>query len=163
MEEERKDAAEDGGGDLMFTSRVVERRLSRASVNFFQLETSMSLGSLALTQTSTRNLVAALDVCEHGLIDSQGKVRDDYIMQRQSVNRPAKLDKIPLLCDLTTSTEITRVDGWVFAMLLVSGFAKMSSKTDELNTINVFPVRDIAFIVVFHIGYVSQLLLSLLL
>ena len=34
------------------------------------------------------------------------------------------------------------MDGWVFAMLLVSGFAKMSSKIDELNTINVFPIAD---------------------
>ena len=34
------------------------------------------------------------------------------------------------------------MDGWVFAMLLVSGFAKMSSKIDELNKINVFPIAD---------------------
>lgn len=105
------------------------RRLSRASIKFFQ------------TQTSIRNLMC-LDGCEHGLIGSDGKVRDEFILQRQSVNRPATLNKIPLLCDLTTSAEITEVDGWVFSMLLVSGFAKMSTKINELNIINVFPIAD---------------------
>ncbi|KAL7455665.1 hypothetical protein ACHAWC_007206 [Mediolabrus comicus] len=135
-----KDSEEDI--DLLITSRPADRRLSRASIKFFQLETStrnLSLGSTA----STRNLVASLgDSSNLGLIDSEGKLRDDYILQRQSVNRPATLNKIPLLCDLTTASDITRVDGWVFAMLLVSGFSKMSSKTDELNTINVFPIAD---------------------
>ncbi len=128
--------------DLLITSRPADRRLSRASIKFFQLETStrnLSLGSTA----STRNLVASLgESSDLGLIDSEGKLRDDYILQRQSVNRPATLKKIPLLCDLTTASDITHVDGWVFAMLLVSGFSKMSSKTDELNTINVFPIAD---------------------
>jgi hypothetical protein len=123
-----------------------KRRLSRASVKFFQTETStrnLSIASAA-TGISTRNLVAglALDGCDHGLIGADGKVRDEYILQRQSVNRPATLNKIPFLCDLTTASTITEVDGWVFTMLLVSGFAKMSSKIGELNTINVFPIAD---------------------
>jgi hypothetical protein len=125
------------------------RRLSRASVKFFQAETSTrnlsiisAASSTATRNISTRNLVACLDGCDHGLIGSDGKVRDEYILQRQSVNRPATLNKIPLLCDLTTSSTITEVDGWVFTMLLVSGFAKISSKIDELNTINVFPIAD---------------------
>jgi len=123
------------------------RRLSRASVKFFQTETStrnLSLGSTTSTAISTRNLVAGLgfDGCDHGLIGSDGKVRDEYILQRQSVNRPGTLKKIPLLCDLKDSSTITEVDGWVFTMLLVSGFAKMSSKIDELNRINVFPIAD---------------------
>lgn len=125
MTDERKYNSNDGHGDLIGGS-TRERRLSRASVKFFQLE------------TSTRNLY-----CEkHGLIDSEGKISDDYILQRQSVNRPATLNTIPLLCDLTTSSKITHVDGWVFTMLFVSGYAKIFSKTDELNTINVFPIAD---------------------
>ena len=58
------------------------RRLSRASVKFFQNETStrnLSLASASsgATGISTRNLVASLtDGCDHGLIDSDGKVRD---------------------------------------------------------------------------------------
>ena len=122
------------------------RRLSGASIRFFQTETSSRRRSLASFGKSgwisTRDLVATLDGCDHGLIGSDGKVRDEYILQRQSVNRPANLTKIPLLCDLTTSSEITDVDGWVFTMLFLSGFAKMSSKIDELNTINVFPIAD---------------------
>jgi len=117
------------------------RRPSRASIKFFQLETSTRNLSIASTG-STRNLVACLDGCDHGLIGSDGKVRDEYILQRQSMNRPATLSKVPLLCDLTTSDTIPEVDGWVFTMLLVSGFAKMSSRINELNTINVFPIAD---------------------
>jgi len=126
------------------------RRLSQASIKFFQIETSTSTRNLSIasatstasTEISTRNLVAFLDGCDHGLIGSDGKIRDEYILQRQSVNRPATLNKIPLLCDLTTSAEITEVDGWVFTMLMVSGFAKISSKVNELNIINVFPIAD---------------------
>lgn len=71
-----------------------------------------------LTQTSTRNLVLGLDGCDHGLIGADGKVRDEYILQRQSVNRPAKLNKIPLLCDLTTASEITEVDGKILYCIM---------------------------------------------
>mmetsp|Transcript_24951 Transcript_24951/g.40423 ORF Transcript_24951/g.40423 Transcript_24951/m.40423 type:complete len:743 (-) Transcript_24951:262-2490(-) len=122
------DSAEDGGGDLMAIARR-DRRLSRASVTFFQDETSIRNFSISSTS-------------DGGLVDSEGRVRDEYILQRQSVNRPTKLNKVPLLCDLTTSSNITNVDGWVLSMLLVSGFAKMSSKINELNAINVFPIAD---------------------
>jgi dihydroxyacetone kinase-like predicted kinase len=127
-EERKEDPTEDGGDDAMKVARR-DRRLSRASVKFFDLETSIR--NLSISSTS-----------EGGLIDSEGKVRDEYILQRQSVNRPTTLNKVPLLCDLTTSSNITNVDGWVFSMLLVSGFAKMSSKINELNAINVFPIAD---------------------
>lgn len=125
------------------------RRPSRASIKFFQTETStrkLSLASAtsAVTGISTRSFARglALDGCDHGLIGADGKIRDEYILQRQSVNRPATLTKIPFLCDLTAASSITEVDGWVFTMLVVSGFAKLSSKINELNTINVFPIAD---------------------
>jgi len=97
------------------------RRISRASFNFFQQET-------------------ALESSDRGLIGRDGKVRDEYIVKRQSVNKPAILKQIPLLADLTT--DITIVDGWVLTQLMLSGFAKMSTKIDELNKINVFPIAD---------------------
>jgi hypothetical protein len=97
-----------------------QRRVSRASFNFFQQETAFE--------------------SEGGLIGRDGKVRDEYIVKRQSVNKPAILKQIPLLADLTT--DIETVDGWVLTQLLVSGFAKMSTKIDELNKINVFPIAD---------------------
>ncbi|KAL3780742.1 hypothetical protein ACHAWO_005529 [Cyclotella atomus] len=84
----------------------------------------------------------ALDGCELGLIGNDGKIRDEYILQHQSVNPPATLTNIPFLCDLMTASSITKVDGWVFTMLLVAGFAKMSSEINELNSINVFPITD---------------------
>lgn len=122
------------------------RRLSLTSLEFFQAETSASVRNLSITSASStasiRNRMACLDGCDHGLIGSDGKVRDEYIIQRQSINRPATLTKIPFLCDLSTSAEITEVDGWVFTMMMVSGFAKLSNKVDELNTINVFPIAD---------------------
>lgn len=97
------------------------RRVSRASFNFFQQETS-------------------LESTDRGLIGKDGKIRDEYIVKRQSVNKPATLKTIPLLADLTT--DITRVDGWVLTQLLLCGFAKMSTNVDELNKINVFPIAD---------------------
>jgi hypothetical protein len=56
-------------------------------------------------------LVASLSGCDHGLIGSNDKVRNEYILQRQSINRCANLIKIPLPCDLTMSSKITTVDG----------------------------------------------------
>ena len=97
------------------------RRVSRASFNFFQHETTVERG-------------------DHGLIGRDGKVRDEYIVKRQSINKPAILKTIPLLADLTTDIRV--VDGWVLTQLLLSGFAKMSTKIDELNKINVFPIAD---------------------
>ena len=98
------------------------RRVSRASFNWFQQETATTLDG------------------GHGLISQDGKLRDEYIVKRQSVNKPATLKTIPMLADLTT--DITMVDGWVFTQLFLSGFAKMSTKVDELNKINVFPIAD---------------------
>lgn len=97
------------------------RRVSRASFNFFQNETAM-------------------ETTDHGLIGKDGQVRDEYIVKRQSVNKPAVLKQIPLLADLTM--DITTVDGWVLTQLLLSGFAKMNTKIDELNKTNVFPIAD---------------------
>jgi hypothetical protein len=128
-----------------FINNSKDRRLSRASVKFFQSETSTrNLSFLSATGISSRHLAAglALDGCELGLIGDDGKIRDEYILQRQSVNRPATLTNIPFLCDLTTASSITKVDGWVFTVLLVAGFAKMSSEINELNSINVFPIAD---------------------
>lgn len=98
------------------------RRVSRASFNFFQQETAVE---------------AAAD---GGLIGRDGKLRDEYIVKRQSVNKPATLTTIPLLADLTT--DIHTVDGWCLTQLLLAGYAKMSTKIDELNKINVFPIAD---------------------
>lgn len=110
------------GVETMLTPRssitdVSGRRLSRASINWFQRE-----------------------IEERGLIGGDGKLRDDYIVKRQSVNRPAALKSIPLLCDLTA--DVHHVDGWVLSQLLLSGYAKMATKIDELNKINVFPIAD---------------------
>lgn len=94
-----------------------DRRLSRASIKFFQDQTA-----------------------QLSLVGKDGKLSDDYILKRQSINKPATLKSIPLLADLTSN--ITEIDGWVMTQLLVSGYAKMASKIDELNKINVFPIAD---------------------
>jgi len=95
------------------------RRVSRASLRWFQEQTA-----------------------EHTafLITGDGKLSDDYILKRQSVNRPATLKSIPRLADL--STDIASVDGWVLTQLFLSGFAKLAKQTGELNKINVFPIAD---------------------
>lgn len=49
---------------------------------------------------------------------------------------------VPQLADLADASMITEVDGLVLTQLIVSGFAKMSGKIDELNKINVFPIAD---------------------
>ena len=107
---------------LMNMENDNDRRLSRASVEFFQRETKR--------HSTTSEF----------LINADGKVNDDFIRKRASVNKPAVHKSIPMLADLTT--EIRRVDGWVLTQLLLSGYAKMSTKIDELNKINVFPIAD---------------------
>jgi hypothetical protein len=102
------------------------RRLSRASMVFFQRE------------TKRHSSIAVVDNIH--LIGQDGKLRDDYILKRSSINKPAVLKSIPALADLTT--DIISVDGWVLTQLLLSGYAKMSTKIDELNKINVFPIAD---------------------
>ncbi|KAL3916637.1 MAG: hypothetical protein SGARI_007918, partial [Bacillariaceae sp.] len=111
------------GSQLMNMDDVSQgRRISRASVEFFQRETKR--------HSTTSDF----------LINADGKVNDDYILKRASVNKPAVLKSIPMLADLTS--EIRSVDGWVLTQLLLSGYAKMSTKIDELNKINVFPIAD---------------------
>jgi len=109
------------------------RRPSRASINFFQLETSkvpLAAGP------GRRNSFLGLD----------GKIQDDYIRKRASLNKPTTalslLDSIPALADLTKADSITSVDGNVLAQMLVSGYAKLGTKVDYLNKINVFPIAD---------------------
>ena len=84
------------------------RRVSRASLAWFQSQTAENTA---------------------GLITGDGKLSDDYILKRQSVNRPAMLKSIPRLADL--SAEITQVDGWVLTQMFLSGFAKMAKQVGE--------------------------------
>jgi hypothetical protein len=86
------------------------RRVSRASLAWFQKQTAENTA---------------------GLITGDGKLSDDYILKRQSVNRPAMLKSIPRLADL--SSEITQVDGWVLTQMFLSGFAKLSKQVGESN------------------------------
>jgi len=117
-----------------------QRRPSRASINFFQRETSkqqelpLKVEDLPPRRSSRRNSFIGLD----------GKVQDDYIQKRASMNKPTNLlkDDLPMLADLTEAENITRIDGNVLAQLLVSGYAKLGSKVDYLNRINVFPIAD---------------------
>jgi len=108
------------------------RRLSRASIEFFQRETKRHSRSSMTTRNKENQF----------LIDDEGKLRDEYILKRASVNKPALLKSIPLLADLSEASSIRHVDGWVLTQLLLSGYAKLASKIDELNRINVFPIAD---------------------
>ena len=115
------------------------RRLSRRSMEWFQQETSLEVGPLPvdLKKPGSRRM--------SGLIGRNGEIRDDFIVKRQSINKPTLLGKLktmPMLADLTAANEIHHVDGWVLTQLIVSGYAKMSTKIDELNKINVFPIAD---------------------
>lgn len=112
------------------------RRLSRASQKWFQAETDLKVGELP-PETAKQLRRAS------GLIGKNGEIRDDFIVKRQSINKPvAALDEIPQLADLSRAHEMTQVDGYVLTQLIVAGYAKMSSKIDELNKINVFPIAD---------------------
>ena len=66
--------------------------------------------------------------------------RGRYVLGRTEINKPQGIETVPQLADLTT--EITEIDGKVLTQLVLSGFAKMSTKVDELNKINVFPIAD---------------------
>ena len=72
-----------------------------------------------------------------GLIGGDGKLRDDFILQRQNINRPMQgaMKAIPILVDLE-ATDISTIDGYVLSQLFLSGYAKMSSRIQELNKIN---------------------------
>ncbi len=113
----------------------LNRHASRSSVLFFQNETSKrSSQKFQPDAGRKRNSFLGLD----------GKVQDDYIAKRADLNKPTdKLgDKIPALADLTQAATITKVDGNVLAQMFLSGYAKLGSKVDFLNKINVFPIAD---------------------
>ena len=84
------------------------RRVSRASLAWFQRQTAANTA---------------------GLITGDGKLSDDYILQRQSVNRPAVLKAIPRLADLSATIEV--VDGWVLTQMFLSGFAKLAKQVGK--------------------------------
>lgn len=113
----------------------LNRRASRSSELFFQNETSRRSSQASRPDgRRKRNSFLGLD----------GKVQDDYIAKRADLNKPTnKLgDKIPALADLTQAATITKVDGNVLAQMFLSGYAKLGSKVDFLNKINVFPIAD---------------------
>lgn len=47
-----------------------------------------------------------------------------------------------MLVDLKDADTMTRVDGRVLSQLFISGYAKLGSKVDLLNRINVYPIAD---------------------
>ena len=99
------------------------RRVSRASLAWFQKQTAENTA---------------------GLITGDGNLSDDYILKRQSVNRPATLQSIPRLADL--SSEITRIDGWVLTQMFLSGFARLAKQVGESNSLPI--IRWSYFIVI---------------
>ena len=92
------------------------RRVSRASLAWFQRQTAENTA---------------------GLITGDGKLSDDYILQRQSVNRPAVLKTIPRLADL--SATIDQVDGWVLTQMFLSGYAKLAKQVGKCLQFEVAP------------------------
>ena len=84
------------------------RRVSRASLAWFQRQTADNTA---------------------GLITGDGKLSDDYILQRQSVNRPAVLKTIPRLADLSATIDV--VDGWVLTQMFLSGYAKLAKQVGK--------------------------------
>lgn len=123
------------------------RRLSRSSIQWFQKETAVEV-----TDCLPENLVPAVSRRRSsGLIGGDGKLRDDFILQRQNINRPMQttLKTTHKLVDLEAS-EITTIDGYVLSQLFLSGYAKMSSRIQELNKINgmlivIFETRAVEF------------------
>jgi len=114
------------------------RRRSRASMNFFQRETSK------LTSTGQETAEVATSRRRNSFIGVDGKVQDEYIAKRASLNKPDKSlnDIVPMLADLTQANTLTRVDGKVLSQLFISGYAKLGSNVDLLNRINVYPIAD---------------------
>jgi len=119
-------------------SGVPVRRASRASFNFFQRETSKrddeDLPAATAKHSSRRN----------SFIGQDGKIQDNYIQKRASLNKPTTLlkDNVPMLVDLAEADTITRVDGNVLGQMFVSAYAKLAGNVDYLNRINVFPIAD---------------------
>jgi hypothetical protein len=91
------------------------------------------------------NPAPALAGRRNSFIGLNGKIQDDYIAKRASLNKSDKSlpqTLVPLLTDLTKAESITRIDGVVLSQLFISGYARLSTKVDELNRINVYPVAD---------------------
>ena len=103
-----------------FTGSITEsvgggRRVSRASLAWFQRQTAANTA---------------------GLITGDGKLSDDYILQRQSVNRPAVLKAIPRLADLSATIEV--VDGWVLTQMFLSGYAKLAKQVGKCHSMYMY-------------------------
>jgi hypothetical protein len=129
------------GEDVVNGDEVLGRRRSRASINFFQRETS----KLASTPATPAPAATSTGRRRNSFIGLDGKIQDDYIAKSASLNKPDKSllqTTVPLLADLTKAESITRIDGAVLSQLLISGYARLNSKVDELNRINVFPIAD---------------------
>ena len=79
------------------------------------------------------------------LIGVDGQLREQYVLGRVGANTSSGADDIAAAladaADLAAGA-VTEVDGRVLASLIVAGFARLSSRADELNAINVFPVAD---------------------
>lgn len=113
------------------------KRVSRASLRFFQNETSKR-SSQQQEQPIARGK-------RNSFIGVDGKVQDDYIAKRANLNRPTTSwpgEAIPALVDLSQADTITEIDGDVLAQLFLSGYAKLGTKVAYLNKINVFPIAD---------------------
>lgn len=109
---------------------------SRASFEFFQSETRRWRSHF--NQPSSRRQ-------RNSFLGLDGKVQDDYIAKRVELNKPADKrlgDRIPTFANLSKAESITEIDGNVLAQLFLSGYAKLGSKVDYLNKINVFPIAD---------------------
>ena len=111
------------------------RRVSRASLAWFQRQTAENTA---------------------GLITGDGKLSDDYILQRQSVNRPAVLKTIPRLADL--SATIDQVDGWVLTQMFLSGYAKLAKQVGKFHMYVCLFLFVRAFIYIYI--YIYMLLIS---
>jgi len=122
------------------------RRLSRASVGFFQRETSTS----SLLDKSNGNAKTGGERQRNSFLGLDGTIQDDYIARRVEINKPTTTNSdgntntktIPVLADLREAESITEIDGNVLSQLFLSGYAKLSTRVNYLNKINVFPIAD---------------------
>jgi len=142
------------------------RKHSRASIDFFQRETSKSASSSSTTyddDEGQKEVVVSLSSSQvkrggkqgnrrkprNSFIGLDGKIQDKYISKRASLNKPnVSLEQqdndnvVPMLVDLKDADTMTRVDGRILSQLFISGYAKLGSKVDLLNRINVYPIAD---------------------
>ena len=73
------------------------------------------------------------------LIGVDGQLREQEVLGRDIVGARGRVGADA--ADLAAGA-VTEVDGRVLTSLIVAGFARLSSRADELNAINVFPVAD---------------------